>query len=129
MFTWIMLSAIITKISFMKKTKNDRDGKKKGHEKSKGQSQKNEVPGEWKRAACFFEWFDAEGAKEQFWAILKLALAAGNDKADERERSNMIFFYEKVIVLLENVSKIWERKKEAIKGANLQMDGNPTRKI
>jgi hypothetical protein len=63
MFTWIMLSAIITKISFMKKTKNDRDGKKKGHEKSKGQSQKNEVPGEWKRVACFFEWFDAEGAK------------------------------------------------------------------
>jgi hypothetical protein len=60
---------------------------------------------------------------------LKLALAAGNDKADERERSNMIFFYEKVIVLLENVSKIWERKKEAINSAILQMDGNPTRKI
>jgi len=95
----------------MKPPKNS-NGKKKGNEKVKGKTQKNELSDEWKRVAHFFEWFDSGGAKEQFWEILKLALVADNDKADERERSNMIFFYENVTVLFENVFKIWERKRK-----------------
>jgi len=96
----------------MKKTKNDSDAKKKGTEKVKGKTQKEELSDEWERVAYFFEWFDAEAAKEHFWEILKLALIADNEKADERERSNMIFFYENVTVLFENVFTIWERKRK-----------------
>jgi hypothetical protein len=80
--------------------------------KKKGKTQKDELSYEWKRVAYFFEWFDADDATEHFWEILKLALVADNDKADERERSNMIFFYENVIELFENVFEIWKRKRE-----------------
>jgi hypothetical protein len=38
-----------------------------------------------------------------------------NEKADERERSNTIFFYENVAVLFENVFRISERKRKKIK--------------
>ena len=63
---------------------------------------------EWKRIEYFFEWFDPAGATEEFWKILKLALTADNEKADERERSNMIFFYEHATELFENLFKIWK---------------------
>jgi hypothetical protein len=96
----------------MKPAKNNSDGKKKGNEKANGKTQKDELSDEWKRVGYFFEWFDPEGAKEQIWEILKLALVADNDQADERERSNMIFFYENVTVLFENVFKIWKRKRK-----------------
>ena len=96
----------------MKPAKNNSDGKKKGNKKAKCKTQKDELSDEWKRVAYFFEWFDPEGTKGQFWEILKLALVADNDKADERERSNMIFFYENVTVLFENVFQIWKRKRK-----------------
>ncbi|HEU5053904.1 MAG TPA: hypothetical protein VFT78_12365 [Hanamia sp.] len=76
--------------------------KKSKKEKKKKSSQ------EWNRIGYFFEWFDPEGATEQFWEILKLALTSDNDKADERERSNMIFFYEHATEFFENVFKIWK---------------------
>jgi len=38
---------------------------------------------------------------------------ADNDSADERVRSNMIFFYEHATELFENLFKIWKGGKRA----------------
>jgi hypothetical protein len=39
----------------LKKTKIDRDSKKKGNEKGKGKTQKDELSNEWKRVAYIFQ--------------------------------------------------------------------------
>jgi len=67
---------------------------------------------EWKRVGYFFEWFGEDGAKQQLWEILKLALVSDNDKADERERSNMIFFYEQTTEFFKTTSVLSERKRK-----------------
>lgn len=67
---------------------------------------------EWKRMGYFFEWFGEGGARQQLWEILKLALVADNDSADERERSNMIFFYEQATGFFKTTSALWKRKKK-----------------
>jgi len=67
---------------------------------------------EWKKVGYFFEWFGEDGAKQQLWEILKLALVSDNDKADERERSNMIFFYEQATEFFKITSDLWERKRK-----------------
>jgi len=58
----------------------------------------------------FSNGFARETTTERFWQILKLALTNGEEEADARERSNMIFFYEQTKELLENVFVIWEKK-------------------
>lgn len=93
------------------KEKNKKDGQEVTKARRKQKASK-ELPYEWKRIGYFFEWFDAAAATEHFWEILKLALVVDNDKADERERSNMIFFYENVKELFENVFEIWKRKRK-----------------
>ncbi|MDE3185666.1 MAG: hypothetical protein KGM16_19820 [Bacteroidota bacterium] len=67
---------------------------------------------EWKKVGYFFEWFGEEGATQQLWEILKLALVADNDHCDERERSNMIFFYEQATEFFKATSAMWERKRK-----------------
>jgi hypothetical protein len=67
---------------------------------------------EWKRVGYFFEWFGDDGAKQRLWEILKLALVADNDSADERLRSNMIFFYEQATEFFKITSDLWERKRK-----------------
>lgn len=73
----------------MKETQNKNDGA----EKKKGSNTKTkELPYELKKIHDFFKWFRPETATEHFWQILKRALTNGEEEADARERSNMIFF-------------------------------------
>ncbi|MEO6838311.1 MAG: hypothetical protein ABI185_07970, partial [Ginsengibacter sp.] len=74
---------------------------KKSESKEREKAANKEMAHEWKRINYFFEWFDVDAATEHLWEILKLALVADNDHTDERERSNMIFFYEGVKELFE----------------------------
>ena len=67
---------------------------------------------EWKKVGYFFEWFGDDGAKQRLWEILKLALVADNDSADEPLRSNMIFFYEQATEFFKITSDLWERKRK-----------------
>jgi hypothetical protein len=95
----------------MKETKNGAKGKGNTFEGTKRKREREELSYEWKKIEYFFGWFDADAASKHFWNILKLALIADNEKANEHERSNMIFFYENVKELFENVFEIWKRKK------------------
>lgn len=80
--------------------------------KKREKAPNKEMAHEWKRINYFFEWFDADAATEHLWEILKLALVTDNDHTDERERSNMIFFYEGVKELFENTYALLQKKKK-----------------
>ena len=67
---------------------------------------------ERKRVKYFFQWLDRDGAAQQLWEILKLVLVADNDSADERERTNMILFYEQATAFFKTTSAPWERKRK-----------------
>lgn len=66
-------------------------GKKENIAKGK---KKKKLSYEWRRIDYFFELFNEEGASEELWEMLKLALTNDEEETEGRERSNMIFLYE-----------------------------------
>jgi hypothetical protein len=104
------------KINRKRKAKAEGKGQKAEREKREAESGIQKVKRkkgkaeerlkEWKRAGYFFEWFGAGGTTQQLWKILKLALLADNDSADERERSNTIFFYEQATEFFKTTSAL-----------------------
>ncbi len=54
----------------------------------------------------FFAFFGEDGAQEDLWKMLKLALANENDATEARNRSNMIFLFEQVAELLDDVYEL-----------------------
>ena len=68
--------------------------------------------------AYFFEFFDEQGAAEDLWKMLKLALIADNESADGHERNNMIFLYEHIIELLENTYALLQEKNSRVARKN-----------
>lgn len=80
----------------------------------KEDKQKKELSYEWQRIGYFFELFELKGPSGELWEILKLALITDNDNTDERERGNMIFFYDSARELFENIYTLLQKKKKAI---------------
>ena len=71
------------------------------------------LPYEWQRINYYFELLDEEGPAEDLWKMLKLALIADNDRSTERDRSNMLFFYENTKELFENIYSLLQQIKKA----------------
>jgi len=65
---------------------------------------KKKLSYEWRRIDYFFELFNEEGASEELWKMLKLALTNDEEETEGSERSNMIFLYEYTKELYENIS-------------------------
>ena len=64
---------------------------------------KKKLSYEWRRIDYFFELFNEEGASEELWKMLKLALTNDEEETEGKERSNMIFFYEYTKELYGNI--------------------------
>ena len=64
---------------------------------------KKKLSYEWRRIDYFFELFNEEGASEDLWEMLKLALTNDEEETEGRERSNMLFLYEYTKELYENI--------------------------
>ena len=75
-------------------------------------SKKKPLPFEWKKIDAFFNWFDAEGAKELLWSMLKLALNNDVQQPEAKESSNMIFFYKHTKELFDVVHELLAKKQE-----------------
>lgn len=82
---------------------------------AKKEKKKNGLPYEWQQVDYFFALFELKGPDEELWEILRLALIADNDHTDERERGNMIFFYDAAKELFENIHALLQKKKKAKK--------------
>ena len=68
--------------------------------------QKKKLSYEWRRINYFFELYSEEGASEDLWKMLKLALTNDEEETEGSERSNMIFLYEYTKELYENVYEL-----------------------
>ena len=80
---------------------------------AKKEKKVNGLSYEWQRVDYFFALFELKGPDEELWEILKLALIADNDTIDERERGNMIFFYDAAKELFENIHALLQKKRKA----------------
>jgi hypothetical protein len=75
-------------------------GKDKNIAKAK---KKKKLPYEWRRINHFFELFNDNGASEELWKMVKLAVTNDEEETEGWERSNMIFLYESTKELYENI--------------------------
>ena len=71
-----------------------------------------ELPYQWRRIDYYFELLDEKGPEEDLWKMLKLALIADNESIDQRDRSNMLFFFEYTKELFENIYVLLKAQKE-----------------
>lgn len=78
----------------------------------KKEKQKKQLPYEWRRVNYFFTLFDEESSTEHLWKMLKLALTNEEENTEGSERSNMIFFYEHITELVENIYILSQEKKK-----------------
>ena len=87
---------------------------------TKGKSKKmKKLSYEWRRINYFFELFSDEGATEELWKMLKLALTNDEEETEGKERSNMIFVYEYTKELYENIfTLLIEQKSKSGKSNN-----------
>ena len=76
------------------------------------QTKKKALCNEWRRIDYYFELLDEHGPAEDLWKMLKLALISGDEHADKRDRSNMIFFYECSRELFKNVYSLLQQQKK-----------------
>lgn len=79
---------------------------------------KKKLSYEWRRIDYFFELFNEEGASENLWEMLKLALTNEEENTDGSERSNMIFLYEYTKELYENIFVLLMKQKASGKNNN-----------
>ena len=73
---------------------------------------KKKLSYEWRRIDYFFEFFNEEGASEDLWEMLKLALTNDVEGTEGKERSNMIFLYEYTKELYENIYILLHKEKD-----------------
>ena len=74
-------------------------------------TRKKKLSYEWRRVDYFFELFNEEGASEELWEMLKLALTNDEEETEGRERSNMLFLYEYTKELYENIYILLHKEK------------------
>lgn len=67
----------------------------------------------WNSIGYFFELYNQEDAKEDLWAMLKLALTGDDEETTARERRNMICLYEQTSRLFENIHTLLQEHKQA----------------
>ncbi len=58
----------------------------------------------WKIIRAFYDFFGKDQADVSLWHAVTIAMQADNDKTDEIERGNILFFYEYFIRLNQAVS-------------------------
>ena len=63
----------------------------------------------------FFDFFGEEGGAEELWEMLKRALSNEGDETPAKDRGNMIFVYEEIKKMIENVFIIHERREGDLK--------------
>ena len=51
----------------------------------------------------FFQFFGEQGAREELWSMLKRSLRSQHDEIPARDLSNMIFVYEQVVELIDDI--------------------------
>ena len=79
-------------------------------------SKKKRMAYEWRRIDNYFDWlFGLDGPSEILWNMLKLAITNGEEEAEAKERSNMIFFYENTKELFENIAVLLKKQKDKYK--------------
>lgn len=84
-----------------------------GEDKNKAKGKKKKkLSYEWRRIDYFYELFNEEGASEDLWEMLKLALTNDEEETEGRERSNMLFLYEYTKELYENIYILLLKEKE-----------------
>lgn len=57
----------------------------------------------WKVVQEFFKMFDEDGPQETLWFMLSAAMKLESDLVDERERSNLLFFYDYTVYFFKAV--------------------------
>lgn len=72
---------------------------------------KKKLSYEWRRIDYFFELYSEEGASEDLWKMLKLAITNDEEETEGSERSNMIFLYEYTKELYENIYELLLQEK------------------
>jgi hypothetical protein len=65
---------------------------------------------EWQQVSEYFDFFGREGTAEDLWNMLKLALC-NDGETTGTQRSNMIFLYEHIKELAENVWLLLQKQK------------------
>ncbi len=83
-----------------------------GESKNIANKKKKKLSYEWRRINYFFELFNEEGASEELWEMLKLALTNEEEETEGRGRSNLIFLYEYTKELYENIFILLMQEKD-----------------
>lgn len=78
---------------------------------TKKKNKKKALNYEWQRILYFFKFHSPESNRAQLWQMLKLSLTSNDETIDEDARSNMIFFYESLNELVENIYSLLKKQR------------------
>ena len=93
----------------MPKKKNQPASKKRTR---KQKAKKTAWSHNWQQVNEYFNCFGREGTAADLWVVLKLALGNDKDETTGSQRSNMIFLYENLKDMAEQVWQLLQQQKK-----------------
>ncbi len=113
--TWLHLHKLLEAAHLLevrRKTEEGKTPRKWSNEKNKKDSPTDVKKTSLEHIREFFAFFGEDGAQEDLWKMLKQALGNENDTTGSVDRKNMIFLFEQVAELLDDVYELHVKQED-----------------